>query len=204
MLVLLFRGGREEGRVSQGDPPFLETPLLRWCTPLLGSPTFPAHQEPSLDASHWYPSAESLDAGFDDTIPLSSGPLALSPSTSSYFPHLGHLGVGRLPTLGIAPLFLWNPPTPPIHPSVHPDCLGPLAGWAHLLSTWFTCHGSLYPVPTPATHPKCWPGVRGVVWAGAGLSSPHAVLYPPVPSWSHSITEHVPPPTSLCFAVIDQ
>lgn len=121
MLVLLFRGGREEGRVSQGDPPFLETPLLRWCTPLLGSPTSPAHQEPSPDASHWYPSAESLDAGFDETIPLSSGPLALSPSTSSYFPHLGHLGVGRLPTLGIAPLFLWNPPTPPIHQSIHPS-----------------------------------------------------------------------------------
>lgn len=81
MLVLLFRGGREEGRVSQEDPPFLETPLLRWCTPLLGSPTSPAHQEPSLDASHWYPSAESLDAGFDDTIPLSLGlplPVAIS------------------------------------------------------------------------------------------------------------------------------
>lgn len=71
MLVLLFRGGREEGRESQGDPPFLETPLLRWCTRLLGSPTSPAHQEPSLDSSHWYPSAESLDAGSDDTVPLS-------------------------------------------------------------------------------------------------------------------------------------
>lgn len=100
-----FVGGREEGRGSQGDPPFLETPLLRWCTRLLGSPTSPAHQEPSLDSSHWYPSAKSLDAGSDDTIPLSLGPLALSPSTSSYFPHRGHLGVGRLPTLGIAPLF---------------------------------------------------------------------------------------------------
>lgn len=126
------------------------------------------------------------------TQSLSSGPSALSPSTSSYFPHLGHLGVGRLPTLGIAPLFLWNPPTPPIHPSVHPDCLGPLAGWAHLLSTWFTCHGSLYPVPTPTTHPKCWPGVQGVVWAGAGLSSHMQYCIPqslpgatPLPSMSH-------------------
>lgn len=136
-------------------------------------------------------------------------PLAPSPSTNSYFPHLGHLGVRQLPTLGIALLFLWNPaclPThpfidPSIRPSIHPDCLVPLTGWAHPLSTWFTCHGSLYPVPTPlpATYPPmlAW-GARGCVGWGS-ITLPTCSTVSPIPSWSHSITEPVSSPHLFVF-----
>lgn len=42
MLVLLLRGGEGGGKgIPGGEPPFPEAPLLRWCTPLLGSPTSP-------------------------------------------------------------------------------------------------------------------------------------------------------------------
>lgn len=84
---------------------------------------------------------------------------------------------------------------PSIHPSVHPDCLVPLSGWAHPLSTWFTCHGSLYPIPTPRHTPQCWPRVQRVVRAGP----PHMQYCNPHPSWSHSITEHVSSPHLFVF-----
>lgn len=207
MLVLLFRGGREEGRVSQGTLPSLN-PSIKMVHTFVGQ----SHLSLSTRSHPWLhpigtqmPRALTLDLmtrSLSLWIPWPCLPLpvAISHIWDTLESEGSHTGNSPPCSCGI------HPPThSSIHPSVHPNCLVPLADWAHPLSTWFTCHGSLYPVfSTPATHPKCWPGVQGVVRAGAGLSSPHAVLYPPSLPGATLLQSMPHHPTSLCFAVIDQ
>lgn len=120
--------------IPRGTPPFPEAPLLRWCTPSLGSPASPL---PTRSHSWLHPIGTQVPEAlfrFGNMIPPSLDPLAPSPINNSYFPHLGRLEVRRLLTLGIAPLFLWNPPAnrpstdssilpSVIHPSVPPSVL---------------------------------------------------------------------------------